>query len=166
MLQTTGVAGAPTKVVGMADAVSGRLLKIRGADPREAERLREIAIASKSAWGYDLERVRDWAAGLDFSPERLRTKEFYVAEFDGRIVGWAALIPHEACWLDDLWIEPDWFSRGIGTRLFQHAAERGRVLGATRMNEKPSRAPAASTKGWAGATCATASQVHGDAATP
>ena len=116
------------------------MLKIRGADPREAERLREVAIASKSAWGYDLERVRDWAAGLDFSPERLRTKEFYVAQFDGRIVGWAALIAHaEACWLDDLWIEPDWFSKGIGTRLFQHAAERGRVLGATRIEWEAER---------------------------
>jgi GNAT superfamily N-acetyltransferase len=49
-------------------------------------------------------------------------------------VGWAALIPRgDVCWLDDLWIEPEWIGKGLGTRLFVHAAERGKQFGAQRM---------------------------------
>jgi hypothetical protein len=49
----------------------------------EGERLREIAIAAKSYWGYDLDRVKEWAALGDFSPVGLRQKDVYVAEFEG-----------------------------------------------------------------------------------
>jgi GNAT superfamily N-acetyltransferase len=107
---------------------------IRPPRPREGERLREIAIASKSYWGYDLERVREWAALGDFSSEGLRKKEFFVAELAGDAVGWAAIIARgEVCWLDDLWISPEWMGRGLGTLLFQRAATRGSELGALRM---------------------------------
>lgn len=115
-------------------------VRVRAADLREGERLREIAIASKSYWGYELDRVRQWAALGDFSSEGLRRKEFHVAEVDGEAVGWAALIPKgNVCWLDDLWIEPQWIGRGIGTLLFQHAAKRGRELGAARMEWEAER---------------------------
>lgn len=124
----------------MALHVGATPLRIRAADPREGERLREIAVASKSYWGYDLDRVRAWAAGGDFSAEGLRSKEVHVAEVAGRVVGWAGLIPKgDVCWLDDLWIEPEWMGKGIGTRLFRHAAERGRQLGANRMEWEAER---------------------------
>ena len=59
---------------------------------------------------------------------------------DGGVVGWSALIATgEVCWLDDLWIEPQWIGKGVGTRLFQHAAERGRQLGAGRMEWEAER---------------------------
>jgi GNAT superfamily N-acetyltransferase len=107
---------------------------IRPPRPREGERLREIAFASKSHWGYDLERVRQWAALGDFSPEALREKEIFVAEVAGEAVGWAAIIPRgEVCWLDDLWISPEWMGRGLGRLLFQRAATRGLELGASRI---------------------------------
>jgi GNAT superfamily N-acetyltransferase len=109
-------------------------LRVRPPDPHEGERLREIAIASKSYWGYDLDQVREWAAAGDFSPEGLRRKESYVAEVAGRAVGWVAVIPRgDVCWLDDLWVDPGWIGAGIGSRLFGQAAERGRQLGASRM---------------------------------
>ena len=115
-------------------------LQLRPARPDEGEQLREIAIASKAHWGYDLDRVRAWAAAGDFSPEALRSKELWVVEVDGRALGWAALIPkRELCWLDELWIEPAWIGKGIGRMLFQHAAERGRRLGAKRMEWEAER---------------------------
>lgn len=107
---------------------------IRRARPEEGERLRAIAIASKGHWGYDIDRVREWAAHGDFSPEGLRSKDVFVAEVKDRAVGWTQLIPRgELCWLDDLWVEPEWIGRGIGSRLFRHAAERARQLGAVAM---------------------------------
>jgi len=70
----------------------------------------------------------------DFSPTGLGKKDAYVAEVDGRAVGWVAVIPQgDSCWLDDLWVEPEWIGAGIGSSLFRHAAERGRQLGAGRM---------------------------------
>jgi GNAT superfamily N-acetyltransferase len=69
-----------------------------------------------------------------FLASRLREKEFFVAEVAGEAVGWAAIIPRgEICWLDDLWISPEWMGRGLGTMLFQRAAARGRELGAFRI---------------------------------
>ena len=100
----------------------------------EGERLREIAIAAKGYWGYDLDRVSEWAAMGDFSPVGLRRKDVSVAAVGGKAVGWAAAIRQgDVWWLDDLWIEPAWMGKGIGSRLFRHAAERGRRTGAARM---------------------------------
>jgi GNAT superfamily N-acetyltransferase len=107
---------------------------IRSVDPHEGERLREIAIAAKSYWGYDLERVLQWAARGDFSPQGLRAKEVYVAEMQGQVIGWASLMPRDdVFWLDDLWIGPEWMSRKVGSLLFRHVAERAKQGGASRM---------------------------------
>lgn len=96
--------------------------------------MREIARAAKAHWGYDEEWVRGWAARGDFSPEALTAKPVLVAEAGGRAVGFAALIPAgELCVLDDLWIEPEWIGRGVGTQLFRACADRARDLGAERL---------------------------------
>lgn len=102
--------------------------------------MRDIAIAAKAYWGYDLDRVKEWAAMGDFSSAGLAKREVYVAEVRRRPVGWAGLIlKGDVCWLDDLWIEPQWIRRGIGRRLFDHAMERGRQLGARRMEWEAER---------------------------
>lgn len=107
---------------------------IRDAEPDEGGRLREIAIAAKASWGYDLDRVREWAQGGDFTPEGLVRIGAFVTEEDGVVVGWAALIARgEVAWLEDLWVEPAWMRRGIGAALFQAAADRARAAGARRM---------------------------------
>jgi GNAT superfamily N-acetyltransferase len=107
---------------------------IRVVAPDEGERLREIAIAAKASWGYDLTRVTEWAAMGDFSPRRLARKDVYVASADHKIVGWMAAIHQgQVLWLDDLWIDPDWMGQGIGSQLFRHAMDVGRQSGAARM---------------------------------
>lgn len=114
-------------------------VQVRPARPDEGERLREIARESKGYWGYDAERVTQWASGLDLAMAR-RDKEIYVAEVDGQAVGWSALISRgDVCWLDDLWIAPEWIQKGVGTRLFRHASNRARQLGARRMEWEAER---------------------------
>jgi GNAT superfamily N-acetyltransferase len=109
-------------------------LTIRPGRPQEGERLREIALAAKAHWGYDEDWVRGWAAEGDFSLEALVAKPVLVAELGGRAIGFASLIPQgEVCILDDLWVDPDWIRRGIGTRLFEASAERALDLGAARL---------------------------------
>jgi GNAT superfamily N-acetyltransferase len=117
-----------------------RAICVRRARADEGERLREIARASKGSWGYEPERVTEWAAGLDLSPAGLRKKEFYVAEVAGSVVGWSALIPGgEVCWFDDLWVDPASIGQGVGTRLFRHAVGRAREIGASRIELEAER---------------------------
>ena len=99
---------------------------LRPATQADHERLRELTLESKAHWGYDLERVRSWAARLDFA------REIWVAEVGGEIVAWVALRPPDdgVCELDDLWVEPAAIRSGIGTTLFRHAADRARAAGA------------------------------------
>ena len=59
-----------------------------------------------------------------------------MAESEGRAIGWAALIPADepgVVVLDDLWVEPAWIGKGVGSLLFRRAAERGIELGARRL---------------------------------
>jgi len=96
--------------------------------------LREIAVEAKSHWGYDRARVEEWALGGDFEPESLRKRLLYVAEVEGRPVGWAALIPRgEVGWLEDLWVEPAWIGLGLGRILFERVAAEARQRGARRL---------------------------------
>jgi GNAT superfamily N-acetyltransferase len=104
---------------------------IRSAAAHEGERLRDIAVAAKASWGYDLERVRVWAAMGDFSAQGLTQKDVFVAMARDSLTGWAATIPRRTVlWLDDLWIDPQWMGHGIGSQLFQHAVALGRKTGA------------------------------------
>jgi GNAT superfamily N-acetyltransferase len=110
--------------------VSEPLVRIRGARPDEGERLREIAIAAKGHWGYEPEVVRRWAADGDFSAEGLRRKHAFVADAREGVVAWAGVIPKDAVvWLDDLWVDPPWIGRGVGSLLFEHARALARDLG-------------------------------------
>jgi GNAT superfamily N-acetyltransferase len=108
---------------------------IRAARPDEGEALRTIAGAAKGFWGYDQALVRSWAASLDLSPGRLGAAHAFVAEAEGRAIGWAEALPPEGgiCVLEHLWVEPSSIRRGVGSRLFRHAAGRARDLGATAM---------------------------------
>jgi GNAT superfamily N-acetyltransferase len=110
------------------------LVVIRRVEPDEGPRLKEIAIASKGFWGYEPEQVRGWADQGDYSPQRLREQIVFVAENEGTAIGWSLLIPKgEVGWLEDLWIEPAWMGKGVGSALFRHTATHARELGATRL---------------------------------
>ena len=104
---------------------------IRRGSPAEGGRLKEIAVASKGHWGYEPQRVRDWADRGDFDRETLEQLALFVAEADGRVIGWASVERRgEVAWLADLWVEPAWIGKGVGTALFRRAADHARDGGA------------------------------------
>ena len=107
------------------------VVTVRAARAADEERLRELTFESKAYWGYDRDFVRRWAEGLSFESDRER----WVAEVDGEIVAWAALVPPSGgvAVLDDLWVDPAWMGRELGSRLFRLAADRARELGAERL---------------------------------
>jgi GNAT superfamily N-acetyltransferase len=100
---------------------------IRQAVPADEPRLRAIGERSKGVWGYEPERLRTWAAGLDLA------REIWIADDDGEAVGWVAVLPPEdgTCELDDLWIDEPAIGRGAGTALFRFASDQARAWGAT-----------------------------------
>jgi len=107
---------------------------IRAARLDEGPRLKEIAIAAKSHWGYERARVLRWADDGDFSPGGLAKLVVFVAEAEGRAVGWVSLLRKSDRWsLEDLWVEPAWMGKGVGERLFRYAAEHASAAGAKRM---------------------------------
>ena len=92
----------------------------------DPDRLREIAYAAKAHWGYDAQRVRDWADSIDLEDGRIA-----LADGDD---AWASIVPQgDVCVLEDMWVDPPAMGRGIGARLFRRAAAQARELGATRM---------------------------------
>lgn len=94
----------------------------------DEEQLREVARASKAHWGYEVERVRDWAAGLDYAG-----KDVWVADA-GAPVGYATLVVEgERAELDELWVIPEWIGRGVGSELFRFVAARAASLGASQL---------------------------------
>src|SRR5690348_12022967 len=92
---------------------------IRPGTPDEGARLKDIAIASKGHWGYPPERVREWAERGDFGRETFEQLALFVADTGERAVAWASVESRgDVAWLADLWVEPEWMGRGLGTRLF------------------------------------------------
>jgi GNAT superfamily N-acetyltransferase len=107
---------------------------IRAASGEEGGRLKEIAIAAKQFWGYEPDKVREWADRGDFSPEQLGKLTVFVAEAGEHAIGWCSLEPRgELWWLADLWIEPEWIGKGVGSRLFRHSARHAQREGAKRL---------------------------------
>jgi GNAT superfamily N-acetyltransferase len=105
---------------------------IRRGNAGEGARLKEIAIASKGHWGYEPDRVREWADRGDFGADALSRLAVFVAEVEGRTIAWASVEPRGGtAWLADLWVEPEWMCKGVGSRLFRRAADHARKVGAS-----------------------------------
>ena len=107
------------------------VVSVRAPQPADHERLRELTVESKAHWGYDRDFVRGWAEGLSFET----AYERWVVEADGEIAAWVALVPPQdgVAVLDDLWVDPAWMKRGLGSLLFGVVADRARELGAARL---------------------------------
>jgi GNAT superfamily N-acetyltransferase len=85
-------------------------------------------------WGYERARLESWVDAYDFEP-LFGSHEVYVAEVAGAVVAWTSLIPpmDGVAVLDDLWVEPGWMGKGVGSRLFVAARNRAAELGAAAM---------------------------------
>ncbi len=111
-------------------------MNIRRAEPTEAERLSEIALAAKGYWGYAEELMALWRSGLIMTTQRIIEDTVYLAACGHDIVGFYSLTPTadaQIYELDDLWIDPPWIGQGVGKQLFQHALAQAKTCGAMRL---------------------------------
>ena len=109
-------------------------MQIVRAQPSDAAALSAIARAAKAHWGYPQAWLDQWRDLLAITPEFVAAQETFVAVVDGRIVAFYALLDRDGtlC-LEHLWVLPDQMRRGLGRKLFQHAIERARSRGASRL---------------------------------
>jgi GNAT superfamily N-acetyltransferase len=97
-------------------------LRIRQASADEAARLTEIAHEAKRYWGYPEHWIKHWQADLTISPEFIANNDVYVAEQEGELLGFYALIVREnKAELDHMWVAPRQVGSGVGKELFIHA---------------------------------------------
>lgn len=109
-------------------------LMIRPAVPAEAPLLHELTGRSVLSWGYEPEFL-DWEPeAIAVTPDLLEQSHAWALEIGGTVVGYYALMPKPAgLYLDKVFIEPGWIGVGLGKRLWQHAVDQARRLGADRI---------------------------------
>ncbi|MFZ1218664.1 MAG: GNAT family N-acetyltransferase [Chthoniobacterales bacterium] len=105
-------------------------MKIVRANQEDAEILTEIAHAAKRHWGYPESWMAAWRDVLTMRPEFISGNIAYIAQEDGRAIGFYVLTTeNDGIHLDHLWIVPVAMRRGVGRALFEHAAAQARGLG-------------------------------------
>jgi N-acetylglutamate synthase-like GNAT family acetyltransferase len=99
-------------------------LKIRKASTEDAEKLTRVAHDAKRNWGYPERWINHWQANLAISPDYLARNDVFVAERDGQILGFYALVDRQdKAELDHMWVSPEHMGTGVGKELFIHAMQ-------------------------------------------
>jgi GNAT superfamily N-acetyltransferase len=103
-------------------------LNIRTAQPEEREALEDLqrrASLTLPEYRAQLEANPD---AIHLPPAQVANGQVLVAEFDGRVAGFAAVVGGE---LDGLFVEPELWRRGIGAALVDAATHYARLRGLT-----------------------------------
>ncbi len=106
-------------------------LEIARAKPEDSERLKQIAIASKSHWGYSEHLISQWSQTPIITPQAIDADMVYLARVGSVVIGWYRLqsrLPSMV--LEDLWVLPDYIGQGVGRKLFEHALRQAKLSGA------------------------------------
>jgi GNAT superfamily N-acetyltransferase len=99
-------------------------VNIRKATAEDAATLTRIALDAKRHWGYPEHWLNHWQADLTITPDFIAGTEVYVAESEGDVLGFYALIIREdKAELDHLWVSPPHIGTGVGKQLFLHAMQ-------------------------------------------
>ena len=103
-------------------------LHIRPARPDEHLPLEELQRRASLANEEHRESLQAHPDAIHLPPAQIANGQVFVAELDGRIAGFAAVVGGE---LDGLFVEPELWRRGIGRALANAAAHEARRRGFT-----------------------------------
>lgn len=99
-------------------------MRIRKASTEDAGTLTTIAHDAKRHWGYPEHWIKHWQDDLTISPDFVAANQVYVAEREGEVLGFYALIVrHDKAELDHMWVAPAHIGTGVGKELFLHAMQ-------------------------------------------
>ncbi len=104
---------------------------IRRATTADAGPLTTLGLASKAHWGYDADFMARSRAELTITPARLATETVFVAERDGRPIGYYSLdlTAPDMAEVAALFVEPSQIGRGVGAALFRHLTNQAHRAG-------------------------------------
>jgi GNAT superfamily N-acetyltransferase len=119
-------------VGGAQGEVTATQLTIRQARPEENTLLESLQWRASLANAGDRDALLANPDAIMLPIEQIVAGGVFVAEHDGVIVGFAAVLPRPdgGAELDALFVEPHLWKSGIGRRLVDHAAEMARTNGA------------------------------------
>jgi GNAT superfamily N-acetyltransferase len=110
------------------------LATFRRASPDAADELTALTLASKAHWGYDAVFMEVARASLTVTPEYLEAHDCWIAEVDGKTVGWFSLVAiADGFLLDNFFLLPASIGSGVGRLMWDQAVDRAKALGAKRM---------------------------------
>jgi GNAT superfamily N-acetyltransferase len=107
---------------------SAEALTLRLAVPEERETLEELQRRASLANAADRPHLEAHPDAIHLPPAQIANGQVMVAELDGRIAGFAAVVGGE---LDGLFVEPALWRRGIGAALVEAATHEARRKGLT-----------------------------------
>lgn len=110
--------------------MSGRAeaLTIRLGEPEERDELEALQRRASLALPEDREQLEAHPDAIHLPPAQLANGQVFVAELDGRVAGFAAVVGGE---LDGLFVEPELWRRGVGRALADAAVHEARRRGFT-----------------------------------
>ncbi|OWJ67519.1 GNAT family N-acetyltransferase [Inquilinus limosus] len=105
-------------------------IRTRTARPEDREPLGALKLRASLAWGDHVEALRAMPEAGQVPAEHLPA--IIVAEWDSAIAGFATVLPRDdgGAELEDLFVDPTAWGRGIGRRLVAEAEARAARLGA------------------------------------
>jgi len=111
-----------------------RLIRIRSAQPQDKVELEALKLRASLAWGDHVEVLKALPEARHIPDAHLPF--ILVAELGGIIAGFATVLGRGDgdAELDDLFVEPRLWGRGVGSRLIAQADERALALGARRLH--------------------------------
>ena len=105
------------------------MIEFKPALPEEFEILSDLAIESKSHWGYSPEQLDLWRPGLRVEKEYIRRNTVRTIWSDSQLVGFFAIKAGKENELEHLWLLPRVIGKGVGTRAFEEIKKEGALLG-------------------------------------
>jgi GNAT superfamily N-acetyltransferase len=102
------------------------LLSFRLAEPDERDELEELKRRASLALPDYREQLLSHPDAIHLPPAQVANGQVLVAELDGRVAGFAAVVGGK---LDGLFVEPDLWRRGIGAALVDAATHQARRKG-------------------------------------
>ncbi|MCE5183987.1 MAG: hypothetical protein AGIKBDMD_00227 [Synergistaceae bacterium] len=113
-------------------------VRIRPAEPEEAELLSDVAWRSKEYWEYPVEKMSHFRDFLTITDDFIEKNPTYLAENEetGEIIGFYSieLLDDFKWWIRHLWVVPERIGTGVGGELFLHACEIAETVGADELN--------------------------------
>jgi GNAT superfamily N-acetyltransferase len=103
-------------------------IRIRLAAPSEHAALEAVQRRASLNNPGDREAILANPDAIELPPEQIAAGHVFVAERDGAIAGFAAVVPRDTAEmdLDALFVEPHLWGQGIGRRLIEHCVDASR----------------------------------------